>query len=273
MLLPACVIVAFFLLLPFILSFPMSLTNRRLIPRPVRFVGLDNYIDVLTTVFWRALFNVTYFAVLVVPIQCGFALAMALLINQADPGPQLFPRRAVPAGDHLDGGGLRDLGDAIPVPDRPAQPDRRRHDLRPRRAGRLAGDPRSAMPGDRAPVGVAGVRVRDAWSISPASRASRATSTRRPASTAPRPGSGSLRHLAGPAADQHLVLIITTIQAFKLFTQVNILTQGGPRNSTVTVVQYMYDVGFVGQKLGSPRPSLSSCSSSCSPSRWCSASS
>ena len=46
------------------------------------------------------------------------------------------------------------------------------------------------------------------------------------------------------------VLIITTIQAFKLFTQVNILTQGGPRNSTETVVQYMYDVGFVGQKLG-----------------------
>jgi len=91
MLAPACIIVAGFLLLPFILSFPMSLTNRRLIPRPVRFVGLDNYIDVLTDpVFWRALFNVTYFAVLVVPIQCGFALAMALLINQALPGRNFF---------------------------------------------------------------------------------------------------------------------------------------------------------------------------------------
>ena len=32
MLLPACAIIAGFLLLPFILSFPMSLTNRRLIP-------------------------------------------------------------------------------------------------------------------------------------------------------------------------------------------------------------------------------------------------
>ena len=38
----------------------MSLTNRRLIPRPVKFVGLDNYVNVLTDpVFWRALFNVT----------------------------------------------------------------------------------------------------------------------------------------------------------------------------------------------------------------------
>jgi len=46
------------------------------------------------------------------------------------------------------------------------------------------------------------------------------------------------------------VLVITTIQAFKLFTQINILTQGGPRDSTDTVVQYMYTVGFVGQKLG-----------------------
>jgi multiple sugar transport system permease protein len=46
------------------------------------------------------------------------------------------------------------------------------------------------------------------------------------------------------------VLIITTIQAFKLFVQVNILTQGGPRGSTNTVVQYMFSAGFVDQRLG-----------------------
>jgi len=35
------------------------------------------------------------------------------------------------------------------------------------------------------------------------------------------------------------VMIATTVQAFKLYTQVEIMTQGGPDNSTVTVVWYM----------------------------------
>lgn len=35
-----------------------------------------------------------------------------------------------------------------------------------------------------------------------------------------------------------LVLIITTIQALKLFTQVNIMTKGGPNGATNTLVHY-----------------------------------
>eukprot|EP01030_Chromulinospumella_sphaerica_P022831 gene22831-22829_t len=46
------------------------------------------------------------------------------------------------------------------------------------------------------------------------------------------------------------VLVITTIQAFKLYTQVAILTQGGPKSSTETVVHYMVRAGFEEQKLG-----------------------
>ncbi len=47
-----------------------------------------------------------------------------------------------------------------------------------------------------------------------------------------------------------LILVITTIQALKLFTQVNLLTQGGPAGSTNTMVHYIYDSGFRGQKIG-----------------------
>lgn len=47
-----------------------------------------------------------------------------------------------------------------------------------------------------------------------------------------------------------LVLIITTIQALKLFTQVNIMTKGGPNGSTNTLVHYIYQSGFAGQKIG-----------------------
>jgi multiple sugar transport system permease protein len=46
------------------------------------------------------------------------------------------------------------------------------------------------------------------------------------------------------------VLVVTTIQAFKLFTQVNILTGGGPLGSTNTVVNYMVAAGFTEQRIG-----------------------
>lgn len=251
MLLPACLIVGIFLLLPFVLSFPMSLTNRRLIPRPIRFVGFDNYVNVLTDpVFWRALLNVTYFAVMVVPIQCGFALAMALLINQKLPGRNFF-RGALflpaitsmavvcviwgtlfqfPTGPLNQIVSLLTFGLAGPID--------------------WLGNPASAMPaivllsawqayGFQMVVYLAGLQSIPG-DLYEAARLDGASTWQR------------FRYVTWPGLRQTniFVLIITTIQAFKLFTQVNILTQGGPRNSTETVVQYMYQVGFVGQKLG-----------------------
>ena len=47
-----------------------------------------------------------------------------------------------------------------------------------------------------------------------------------------------------------LVLIIRTIQALKLVTQVNIMTKGGPNGSTNTLVRYIYQSGFACQKIG-----------------------
>ncbi|WP_299131666.1 carbohydrate ABC transporter permease [uncultured Amaricoccus sp.] len=251
MLLPACVVVGLFLLLPFILSFPMSLTNRRLIPRPVKFVGFDNYVDVLTDpVFWRALLNVSYFALLVVPLQCGFALAMALLINQKLPGRNFF-RGALflpaitsmavvcviwgtlfqfPTGPLNQIVGILTFGLAGPID--------------------WLGNPASAMPaivllsawqayGFQMVVYLAGLQSIPG-DLYEAARLDGASTWER------------FRFVTWPGLRQTniFVLIITTIQAFKLFTQVNILTQGGPRNATETVVQYMYQVGFVGQKLG-----------------------
>ena len=46
------------------------------------------------------------------------------------------------------------------------------------------------------------------------------------------------------------VIIVTTIGALKLFTQVNILTHGGPNGATNTIIHYMYENGFVAQKIG-----------------------
>ena len=40
------------------------------------------------------------------------------------------------------------------------------------------------------------------------------------------------------------VIMITMIQAMKLFTQPYVMTQGGPKNSTKTMVYYIYTQGF-----------------------------
>jgi len=40
------------------------------------------------------------------------------------------------------------------------------------------------------------------------------------------------------------VAIITTISSFQIFDSTYLLTNGGPENSTVTVVYYLYQQGF-----------------------------
>ena len=46
------------------------------------------------------------------------------------------------------------------------------------------------------------------------------------------------------------VLVSTTISSLKLFTQVYVLTDGGPQNSTTTVVYLLYKAGFINGQLG-----------------------
>ena len=46
------------------------------------------------------------------------------------------------------------------------------------------------------------------------------------------------------------VIISTTILAFRLFTQVDVMTKGGPQDATVTVVFHAVDTGFRQQKIG-----------------------
>lgn len=46
------------------------------------------------------------------------------------------------------------------------------------------------------------------------------------------------------------VVIITLVGAFKVFTQVQIMTNGGPNNSTITVVYYIFQKGMSEQLVG-----------------------
>ena len=46
------------------------------------------------------------------------------------------------------------------------------------------------------------------------------------------------------------LLIITTVGALKLFTQVDILTKGGPNGATTTIIHYLFKQGYATQKVG-----------------------
>jgi multiple sugar transport system permease protein len=46
------------------------------------------------------------------------------------------------------------------------------------------------------------------------------------------------------------VLISTTILALRLFDQIKIMTNGGPNDSTYTVILHLYNSGFSKQRVG-----------------------
>ncbi|MCL3861565.1 carbohydrate ABC transporter permease [Actinotalea sp. K2] len=82
---PAVVLLVLFLIVPVLLAFGLSFTNARLIsPNPPRFVGMDNFLRAFTSdpTFIRSLINTFLFAAVIVPVQAGLGLVMAILVNQ-----------------------------------------------------------------------------------------------------------------------------------------------------------------------------------------------
>lgn len=82
---PAVVLLLAFMILPFVMAFVLSFTNSRLIPSPrgTSNVGLSNYEKVMNDeLFWTGLKHNFYFVIIVVPIQTALALLLAILVNQ-----------------------------------------------------------------------------------------------------------------------------------------------------------------------------------------------
>ncbi len=90
--LPALLGLLIFVLLPFVLSVILSFTNLRLgSPLPLEFMGFSQYQRIFTDqAFLAALRNNSLFALIVVPLQTGLALLLALLVNQPLRGMVLF---------------------------------------------------------------------------------------------------------------------------------------------------------------------------------------
>ncbi len=83
---PALLVIGVFFALPVLSALALSLTDFDLYaladPANLRFAGLDNYLELLRTpMFWKSLWNTSYFVVVGVPLSVATSLAAALLLN------------------------------------------------------------------------------------------------------------------------------------------------------------------------------------------------
>jgi multiple sugar transport system permease protein len=251
MLAPAVLLLALFIFIPAILAFGLAFTNARLIsPYPAIFVGLDNFARLFTdAAFFRALLNVGYFAVVVVPLQAGLALVMAILVNKQVKGTTFF--RTVyflPVVTSMVVVSLlwlfmyRQDGLINVIIERVTM-------------GLVTGpdwlnDTTTSMPaiilmsvwqgvGFHMIIWLSGLQTipadlyeaADLDGVSPWQR---------------------FRYITWPglSATRSLILVTITIQALSLFTQISVMTQGGPLNSTTTVVYEAVESGFAQQETG-----------------------
>lgn len=90
---PALLLLLIFLIIPFFMAIYFSFTNQRLVagPLPPDFVGLHNYTRLLgDDTLRRSLLNNSFFGMIVVPVQTGLALFLAVLVNQKLRGVSIF---------------------------------------------------------------------------------------------------------------------------------------------------------------------------------------
>jgi len=91
---PAITLLIVFLLVPFLMAIGLSFTDQRLIPNPnlpTQFIGFRNFVRMMKDeAFLRGLLNNFYFVLVVVPVQTSLALLLATLVNKKLKGMNVF---------------------------------------------------------------------------------------------------------------------------------------------------------------------------------------
>ena len=250
---PALIVIALFFGVPVLAGLALSLTDFDIYAladlRNLRWQGWDNYVHVLRLpLFWQALGNTAYFVVLGVPLSIGLSLAAAVLLQSKLVRFKPLLRTALFAPVvttlvavaviwrylfHVKYGlvnyTLQSLG-VDPID--------------------WLGDPRWSMPtiilfaawknfGGNMIIFIAALQAvpQDLYE---AARLDGARSW------------AQFRHitLASIAPTLLMVTILTTAGYFQLFAEPYVMTQGGPLQSTVSVLYLMYDEGFKWWNLG-----------------------
>lgn len=92
MIAPAVALLVLFVIIPIALMFVLAFTDAKLVsPEGPKFIGLDNFQRLFEApLFWKSLRNTAIFAIVVVPVQSGFGLILALLVNARIRGVNFF---------------------------------------------------------------------------------------------------------------------------------------------------------------------------------------
>ncbi|MEW8415700.1 MAG: sugar ABC transporter permease [Candidatus Thiodiazotropha endolucinida] len=252
MAIPALAGLLLFILLPFAAALALAFTDLRLSsPLPVKFVGFGQFVQLFNDPdFMRALLNNLLFAAVVVPLQTVLALALVLLLNQGLPGtvafrtlffmPVVFPMSLVSVIWSLI---------YAPGPDGMMNAFLEWASFGLWEARDFLRDPLLALPGIMLlsiwqGVGFQMVILLAGLQAIPQSLYEAAALD----------GAGrwqQLLHITLPQLRNPLifVMLITTILAFRLFDQVQIMTRGGPDNATTTVIYEMVQSAFARQQV------------------------
>jgi fructooligosaccharide transport system permease protein len=248
---PALILLFVFVILPMLMSIYYSFTDYYLLsPRQKHLVGFSDYHYALSqSLFWQALKNTVYFTVVVVPVQCSVALGLAILVNKklrfiklfraAFFSPVVMSMAVVSIlwtllyNPNPDTGLINHFLVSIGLPPQPFL------DSKYEAMNSIILMSVWQGAGFQMMIFLAGLQdipehLYEAASID---------------------GANAWRkffHITLPELRNVTILVVitTTIQAFRLIVQPMLMTQGGPVNSTMTLVYLLYQTGFELKDMG-----------------------
>ena len=249
MILPTIIALAIMTLYPLIFTLGYSFTNLNLLKRKsFAFVGLKNYVDLLKQTYFRqAIWNTIKFTLLTVTFEMLIGFIMALYVNSLTKGkkvmrtllllPYLLPAVTVALSWRMmlspNYGIINQFLTSLGLP-----------------VYNWFADIKTAF----------GMLVLiDVWQNSPfvflLLYAALQSVPQNQYEAAKIDGSGSLTtlfYITIPNIKGNLALcaLLRTIDSFRIFEKVNLLTGGGPANSTATITQYLYTYGIKSLKFG-----------------------
>jgi fructooligosaccharide transport system permease protein len=247
--LPAILLLFTFLVLPVVLAFIYSFMEYNMLnPDAKSFNGLENYKRLFQDMlFFKALKNTMYFTAIVVPLQCGVALVLALLVNKkvkvASLGRVFFFSPVVTSMVvvailwtflfNVNNGLINNALNFFGIPNQQflLSEGQAMNSIIFMSIWQAAGF--------QMMIFLAGLKevpetLYEAAEIDGANAWQKFWNVTMP----------SIQHVTG------FVLIITTIQAFRLFIQPYVMTNGGPSDSTKTLVFMLYENGFQFRDVG-----------------------
>lgn len=235
-------------LYPIAASFVLSFRDYSpLAPDASRFIGMANYAEALRDgTFWHALRNTLFFTFGTLPFTTAIALALAVCLDRAFPGRTIF-RAGFFLPTVVSVVVLSIVFKALYAPDGPLDAVVRALGVT---APRWLLDPRSALPS---------IMAMDVWAASGYYMVIFLAGLKSIPSelyeSAALDGAGAWQRFMGITLPMLrptflFVLVVNTIRSLQIFTEVFVMTRGGPLDSTLTVVYYLYDQAFYHFRLG-----------------------